>query len=129
MIFLSSPAEYKQRIIRLIRYTAIAVLVFAIGLLSPYTSFFLGLILGTVVGLAILLHTAWKVNKIAAFAAEGNNNQRKPAFVGLTTRFLLALLLVALVYQYPNQVNIVSTLIGLFIAQTILVVDGIIHKN
>ena len=129
MVFFPSPAEYRQRIIRLVRYTSIITVVFVIGLLTPYTSLFLGLILGTVVGLAILLHTAWKVNKIAAFAAEGNNNHRKPAFVGLTTRFLLALLLVAVVYQYPNQINIVSTLIGLFIAQTILVVDGIIHKN
>ncbi len=125
----NSMKEYKQMILRIIRYTSILIVIFLAGIITPYSSVFLGLALGTSVGLFNFLITVWKVNQIGEIAANtGKSNKGKPVFSGMATRFSLAILAVMLVYKFPHYVNLISTIIGLFITQIIIVVDNLKHN-
>ena len=125
----SSIDNYKQRILRITRYTLVIISLFLIGILTPYASVFLGLALGTAVSLLNVIYMAWKVNEIGKLAVNALNNtsRRKPMFSGMATRFATSILAIMLVYQYPDHIQLFSTIIGLFIAQIVMVVDGIIN--
>ncbi|MFV9510404.1 ATP synthase subunit I [Tepidibacillus sp. LV47] len=126
-----SMDDFKQRILRIVRYTLYLLSIFIIAtLITPYSAIFLGLSLGTFVSLFNMIYTAWKVNKIGEFAVNAKHQLRKkPLFSGMTTRFATSILAVMLVYQYPENIRLFSTLIGLFVAQFITIVDGIIHAK
>jgi len=125
----SSVDNYKHRILRIIRYTLFIIVLFLIGILTPYARVFLGLVLGTTVSLINVTYTAWKVNQIGQFAANSQNNtsSKKPLFSGMITRFATSILAIMVVYQYPDYIQLFSTIIGLFIAQIVMIVDGIIN--
>ncbi|MFT9486086.1 MAG: ATP synthase subunit I [Tepidibacillus sp.] len=124
-----SMSDFKARIIRIVRYTLILLSLFMIGVITPYSAIFLGLALGLAVGLLNLLHTAWKVNRIGEMAIKVKAQTRKrPMFVGMFTRFATSILAIMLVFQYPEQLHLVSTVIGLFLIQIVTIVDGIINS-
>ncbi|TCS83410.1 ATP synthase subunit I [Tepidibacillus fermentans] len=125
-----SMDDFKQRILRIIRYTLFLLSFFIIGMLTPYSKMFSGLALGTFVSLLNTIYTAWKVNKIGEFAVSAKNHlRRRPHFSGMLTRFANSILAVMLVYQYPQHIHLISTLFGLFVTQIVTIVDGIINTK
>lgn len=124
-----SNIEYKRRIVRIIRYSVIVLVIFLMGALTPYKDIFFGLALGTFVSILNLSITANKVNKIGEVAASKDiHTTGRPIFTGMLSRFALALLAIMLALEYPQYINFISTLLGLFIAQVIAVIDGIKNK-
>ncbi|MGD9677953.1 MAG: ATP synthase subunit I [Vulcanibacillus sp.] len=118
--------NYKRKIIRIAKYTLILEIIFGIGLLTPYSAIFLGLILGTAVSLLNTVYAAWKVNKIGELAADINQKHKtKYSSTGMFTRMALSLLTIMLVLEYPQYFNLYATLTGLFITQIISAVDTI----
>lgn len=121
--------EYRQRVVRIIRYSLIVLSVFIIGGLTPYQDIFFGLALGTVVSILNLSITANKVNKIGEVAANKDlHTSPRPIFTGMLSRFALAILAIMFALEYPQYFNFISTLVGLFVAQVIAVIDGIKHR-
>lgn len=120
--------EFKQRVVRIIRYLVILLFVFLIGGMTPYSDIFLGLALGTSVSMINLIVTAKKVNQIGEVASNSSNNNTKPLFSGMITRFALSILAVLIALEYPQYFNIISVILGLVIAQFIAIVDGIKHS-
>ncbi|MGD9679477.1 MAG: ATP synthase subunit I [Vulcanibacillus sp.] len=123
---MNSLEDYKLKVIRIAKYTLILLFVYLIGAFTPYSSIFMGLLIGTTVSLINTIYTAWKVNKIGEIAARTEEHGKtKFASTGMLTRTALSLLVILLVLQYPQYFNIYSTLIGLFSTQVISVVDSI----
>lgn len=121
--------EYKLRVVRIIRYSLIVISVFIIGGLIAYQDILFGLALGTSVSTINLLITANKVNKIGEIAANKNlHTTPRPIFTGMLSRFALAILAIMFALEFPQYFNFISTLIGLFVAQVIAVIDGIKHR-
>ncbi|OEF99834.1 hypothetical protein BHF71_01275 [Vulcanibacillus modesticaldus] len=118
--------EYKLQVKRIFFYTVSVFLVMMIGTLTPFSFIFKGLALGTFISLLNVMYTAYKVNKIGELVlVKDANNRRRYISSGMSTRMATSLLAVMVVYKYPQQFNLFSTLIGLFVAQIISVVDGI----
>lgn len=123
---MNSLENYQKKIIRITKYTLVLELLFTIGLITPYSTIFLGLMLGTAVSLINSLYAAWKINRIGELAAKTKeNNKIKYSSTGMLSRMALSVLAVLLVLEYPQYFNLYSTLIGLFITQIISVVDSI----
>jgi len=121
--------EYKQRVMRIIRYSLIVFSIFILGGLTPYQEIFFGLALGTAVSILNLSITANKVNKLGEIAASKDlHTTPRPIFTGMLSRFALAILAIMFALEYPQYFNFVSTLLGLFVAQVIAVIDGIKHS-
>lgn len=121
--------EYKLRVVRIIRYSLIVISVFILGGLIAYQDIFFGLALGTSVSTINLLITANKVNKIGEIAANKNlHTTPRPIFTGMLSRFALAILAIMFAIEFPQYFNFISTLLGLFVAQAIAVIDGIKHR-
>lgn len=119
---------YKQRVIRISKYTAILLIIFLVGVFTPLSNIFLGLLVGTTVSLINTVFTAWKINIIGGIAATASSHDNRRASAGMLTRIALSVLAIMVAMEYPDYFNIYSTLIGLFIVQVITVVDGIIYK-
>lgn len=125
-----SKNDFTDRVKRIIRNSSVLLVLLLIGAFSPYAEVFLGLALGTLVGIINLIITAIKVNQIGDIAANQNQYKRtKPAFSGMISRFGLAILAVLIALEYPQYINLISVLIGLFVAQIILIIDGLRHTN
>jgi len=108
------------------RYSVIVIAIFLFGIITPYSSVFLGLALGTFVGLINFILMVRMVNRIGEIAANTDKNKsKKPVFSGMTTRFATAVLAVMIVYKFPELFNLISTLFGLLIVQIISIVDGV----
>jgi len=124
-----SLREYKERVLRVIRYSSVTILLFSIGIISPYRSFFLGLTLGVIVSMINYAYTAWKVNRIGEIAIQTSKHKQKRRFItaGMSTRMATSLLAAMAAFNYPDLFYLFSTLFGLFVVQIIAVVDGIIH--
>lgn len=121
--------DFTNRVKRIVRNSSAMLVLLLIGALSPYSEIFLGLALGTVVGIINLIVTAVKVNQIGNIASNQNQNKRtKPVFSGMISRFGLAILAVLIALEYPQYFNLISVLVGLFLAQIIAIVDGLRHS-
>lgn len=125
----TNTTEYKKRVARIVRYSVIFLSIFILGGLTPYQDIFFGLALGTAVSILNLIITANKVNKIGEVAANKNlHTTPRPIFTGMLSRFALAILAIMFALEYPQYFNFSSTLVGLFVAQVIAVIDGIKHR-
>lgn len=121
-----SVKVFKNIVKHIILITAITIGVFLIGSFTPYSPIFLGLALGTFVSLINTLLIAWKTNKIGEIISNTNiHNKKRFVSSGMLTRMATSILAVMLVFEYPQHINLFSTLIGLVIVQIISVVVGI----
>lgn len=120
--------EYKERVRRVVRNSAILILVFTLGIITPYQAIFIGLTLGGTISLFNFIYTAWKVHKIGNIALMGKGQKRKkPVFIGMAWRMSTAILAAMVALKNPETVNLFSTIAGLMVVQTLAVVDGIKH--
>lgn len=123
-----SIRDYKLKVIRITKYTFILLFIYLIGVFTPYSSIFSGLLIGTSASLINTIYTAWKVNKIGELAAKtSEHGKTKYASTGMATRTAFSVLIIIIVLQYPQYFNLYSTLIGLFTTQVISVLDSIRH--
>lgn len=119
---------YRQRVKRIKRFSLIVLIFFALGMLTPFSSHFAGLFLGTFVSLFNSLLLARKVDKLGEYAADFEiHNKKRPLFSGMITRFSTSVIAIMIVYNFPQHIHLFSTLIGLFVTQIIIVADGIRH--
>lgn len=119
-----SGKEFKDSVKRVIRYSLIILLIFIIGSLTPYSEIFLGLALGSAVSIVNLIITAKKVNLIGDVATN-EVHRTKPVFSGMVTRFGLSILVVLIALEYPQYINLISVIFGIFVAQIVAIIDGI----
>lgn len=125
-----SMDEYKRKVRRVSRFSVIALIFFVVGAITPYSSIFLGLALGTFVGLFNTILTARKVNQIGELALSKNiHNKKKYLFSGMLSRFAAVFIAVMLAYQFPLYIHFFSTMIGLFIPLIVMIVDGVVLSN
>lgn len=121
--------EYKQRVLRVIRYSVIVLIILLVGALTPYKTIFFGLALGTTVSIINLTNAAIKINKIGEIAANKNvHTNGRPIFTGMFSRFALSILAIMFALEYPQYFNFIATILGIFVAQVIAIIDGIIHR-
>lgn len=122
--------NYKIKVARITRYTFILLFIFLIGVFTPYYQIFAGLVIGGAVSLVNMLYTARKIDKLGEIAVKiGENEKPSYASTGMLTRIALSVLGVLVALQFPEYFNVYSTIIGLFVAQLVTVVDSILEKE
>jgi len=127
---LNELMNYKIKVARIKRYTFILLFIFLIGVFTPYYQVFAGLVIGGAVSLINMLYTARKVDKLGEVAVKiGEDEKPRYASTGMLTRIALSVLVVLVAMQFPEYFNIYSTIIGLFVAQLVTVVDSILEKG
>ena len=93
--------------------------------LTDYQTFFAGLILGT----AISTFNVWllmkKSQQVGASAAGGKPSRS----IGTASRYAAAVLAVIIALEYPQHINIYTTVLGLVTANVVIVIDYFIHKS
>ncbi|OLO42277.1 ATP synthase subunit [Alkalihalophilus pseudofirmus] len=110
---------------RYVQYTfyLLALLVLGWGF-TPYESFFLGFILGSVLSLLILWSLFSRVKRLGQAVEEG----KKMYSLGTLTRFALAVLGVIIATRYPEVIQLYGVVIGLMSTYFIIFLDFIIQK-
>lgn len=121
--------EYRNRISRVVKYTIYFLSITVLGVITPYKAIFIGLAVGTIVGLLNFIVTVRKVNQIGDLAANKDKADSKPVFSGMTTRFSLVIIAAMVAFRFPEYINIFSMLLGLFITQIIVVLDSLKHNH
>lgn len=112
----------KEQVVKLLKYSCFLLALFVIGWgFTEHKAFFLGLILGTCAGLFNALFMAYKVYQFGVRQAQG-----RPMFgTGMLTRYAVAIVATFFAVRYPDRFNVVTTVIGLALAQLILFVNGL----
>ncbi|WP_209123364.1 ATP synthase subunit I [Alkalihalobacillus sp. BA299] len=110
---------------RYIQYTLflLAILVLGWGF-TPYESFFLGFILGTILSFLILWSLFSKVKRFGQAVEEG----RKMYSLGTLTRLALAAIGVIVATRYPETIQLYGVVIGLMSTYFIIFLDFFIQK-
>ena len=93
--------------------------------LTDYQTIFAGLILGT----AISTFNVWllmkKSQQVGASAAGGKPSRS----IGTASRYAAAVLAVIIALEYPQHINVYTTVLGLVTANVVIVIDYFIHKS
>ncbi len=121
--------DYKIRVTRIVRYTFILLIIFLIGVFTPYYKVFAGLLIGGAVSLLNTYYAAYKINRMGKLASQlGEDSKGRYMSTGMGTRVATSVLIVLVAIQFPEYFNLYTTIFGLFIAQLVSVVDSIIYK-
>jgi len=91
------------------------------ALLPDYRSYCAGLILGVSVSLINARYTAWKIEQVAKMAL---GETKRKANLGFFTRAAMALIAVIIAIRV-EQIELSTTLVGLFVVQAVSFVVGI----
>jgi len=92
------------------------------ALLPAYRSYCAGLILGISVSLINARYTAWKIEQVANMAL---SQTKRKANLGFFTRASIALIAVIIAIRV-EQIELSTTLVGLFVVQAVSFVVGIL---
>jgi ATP synthase protein I len=91
---------------------------------TAHQSIFLGLILGTSLSLFNLWLMARKINTFGQAAAEG----RTVRSLGSFSRLASAALAIVITMRYPEQLHLISVVIGLMTSYIVIMIDFFIHN-
>ena len=111
-----------------IKYASVLVgvllLLFLVGwLLTSDTPLFLGLMLGTIVGLINSLHLAFRINRLGKTTAEGT--QRRFASLGTAFRYSTVILAVLYAIKNPETVSLFAFTLSLLIVPMIALLGAL----
>ena len=111
---------------RQLKYILYIIAIYVLGWgLTDYQTIFAGLILGT----AISTFNVWllmkKSQQVGASAAGGKPSRS----IGTASRYAAAVLAVIIALEYPQYINVYTTVLGLVTANVVIVIDYFIHKS
>ena len=111
---------------RQLKYILYIIAIYVLGWgFTGYQTIFAGLILGT----AISTFNVWllmkKSQQVGASAAGGKPSRS----IGTASRYAAAVLAVIIALEYPQYINIYTTVLGLVTANVVIVIDYFIHKS
>lgn len=108
---------------RLRKYLVFLLLLYLLCLgLHLYRPVFLGLLLGTAVSLFNLWLLARKSISVANSATPG----KKPRSLGTGIRMVAAVAVTFLALRYPEDVNVLSVIIGIMTSYVVIIIDFIV---
>jgi hypothetical protein len=117
--------EYVIRIIRAAKWNLYIISASLVGwALTPYKLWFAGFGLGMVVGLLNQIYAAWKINKLGEVAA-AHNGEKKPASLGLATRYSMAILATLIVLKLPEHFSMIGMVVGLMLPTFVALADAV----
>ena len=111
---------------RQLKYILYIIAIYVLGWgFTSYQTIFAGLILGT----AISTFNVWllmkKSQQVGASAAGGKPSRS----IGTASRYAAAVLAVIIALEYPQYINVYTTVLGLVTANVVIVIDYFIHKS
>jgi len=111
---------------RQLKYILYIIAIYVLGWgFTGYQTIFAGLILGT----AISTFNVWllmkKSQQVGASAAGGKPSRS----IGTASRYAAAVLAVIIALEYPQYINVYTTVLGLVTANVVIVIDYFIHKS
>ncbi|TMW72163.1 ATP synthase subunit I [Alteribacter natronophilus] len=109
---------------RMILYTAALFVLFIIlAFLTPYDTFFFGMMLGTAFSLLNLLMTYSQVKRVTS---ESKALRTKFAF-GTVSRIVLSVVCILIAVSFPHLFNLAGAIIGLMLTYAIIMIEPIFH--
>lgn len=115
--------DYSVIVRRVIKFTLFFLSFSLIGYaFTQYKLQFAGLTLGASISFINTIYAARKINRLGDIAVSGENQKLN---LGFATRLSTSVLAVFAALQYPQYFDLIFTVIGLFVAQTIALIDGI----
>lgn len=103
-------------------FLLMSLLLFGYALLPDYRAYTLGMTLGLAAGLINVRYLSTKVSQVTEIATQSN---KKRVSLGIVTRLCIGLLVVMFAVKF-EQVSLVFTIIGLFIAQLLILVVALV---
>lgn len=102
----------------------LAILVLGAGF-TPYTSIFLGLLLGSVVS----FYNLYLLQKKIVDFTEAVAKEEKARGLGTFSRFAAAALAIVIALRFEEDVNIIAVIIGLMTSYPVIMIDFAMFKN
>lgn len=88
--------------------------------LTPYTRFFLGLLLGS----AVSLYNLWLLQRKVYDFGKAVAEKRSPLGLGTLTRIVTSVLAVAIALRFEDVIHLYAVIIGLASSYVVLLVDS-----
>ncbi len=121
--------EIRQMLRKQIKYISILLSLYLIGwVATPYKPVFMGLLIGT----ALSLYNIWLLVRRMARFSRNIDEGKKAQSLGMLQRMAAAVLGVALAMEFPEQIHLISVVIGLMTAYIVIMIDYLfstIFKN
>ncbi|GKU83671.1 ATP synthase subunit I [Niallia sp. NCCP-28] len=115
--------EIKQMLKRQSKYISFLLSLYLIGwALTPFQPVFLGLIIGTGLSFFNMFLLVRRMGKFSKAIDEG----KKTRSLGMLSRMAAAVFGVALALEFPEQIHLISVVIGLMTSYIVIMIDFLI---
>jgi ATP synthase protein I len=117
--------KFQQMFFRQLKYILYLLSLYTLGWgFTKYKTFFLSLILGTVISVFMLWSLTSKVEKLGQAVSE----RKKVRTIGTFSRLALAALAAAIAVEYPQYFAIVPVVLGLMTSYIVIIIDFLLQK-
>ncbi|EZP75310.1 ATP synthase F0F1 subunit I [Parageobacillus genomosp. 1] len=117
--------KFQQMFLRQLKYILYLLSLYTLGWgFTAYKTFFLSLILGTVISILMLWSLTRKIDKLGQAVLE----RKKVRTIGTLSRLALAALAAAIALEYPQYFSIVPVVLGLMTSYIVIIIDFLLRK-
>jgi ATP synthase protein I len=117
--------KFQQMFLRQLKYILYLLSLYTLGWgFTAYKTFFLSLILGTVISILMLWSLTRKIDKLGQAVLE----RKKVRTIGTLSRLALAALAAAIALEYPQYFAIVPVVLGLMTSYIVIIIDFLLQK-
>ncbi|NUK29937.1 ATP synthase subunit I [Parageobacillus sp. VR-IP] len=117
--------KFQQMFLRQLKYILYLLSLYTLGWgFTAYKTFFLSLILGTVISIFMLWSLTRKIDKLGQAVLE----RKKVRTIGTLSRLALAALAAAVALEYPQYFAIVPVVLGLMTSYIVIIIDFLLQK-
>jgi ATP synthase protein I len=117
--------KFQQMFLRQLKYILYLLSLYTLGWgFTAYKTFFLSLILGTVISILMLWSLTRKIDKLGQAVLE----RKKVRTIGTLSRLALAALAAVIALEYPQYFSIVPVVLGLMTSYIVIIIDFLLRK-
>jgi ATP synthase protein I len=117
--------NFRQMFLRQLKYILYLLSLYTLGWgFTAYKTFFLSLILGTVISVLMLWSLTRKIAKLGQAVLE----RKKVRTIGTLSRLALAALAAAIALKYPQYFAIVPMVLGLMTSYIVIIIDFLLQR-
>ncbi|RCW77435.1 ATP synthase subunit I [Saliterribacillus persicus] len=117
--------QYQSMITRQRKWMFYLLALFVLGLgFTPYTSIFLGLLLGTVLS----FYNLWVMQRKITRFGQAVAHQKGTAGIGTFTRLASVALAVLIAFRYEEYFHLTAVIIGLMTTYVVIMIDFMIFR-
>ncbi|GLH64071.1 ATP synthase subunit I [Parageobacillus sp. G301] len=117
--------KFRQMFFRQLKYILYLLSLYTLGWgFTEYKTFFLSLILGTVISALMLWSLTSKIEKFGQAVSQ----RKKVRTIGTLSRLALAALAAAIAVEYPQYFAILPVVLGLMTSYIVIIIDFLLQK-